>query len=71
MKWKIKGTCYLYEHECLAYLYRNYKVDKVKTNLFWNISFIFYGTNEEMRKFVSNLSNTFWFTPIKSRKCWF
>ena len=71
MKWKIKGTCYLYKHKCLAYLYRNHKVEKVKTGMFSEISFIFYGTNEEMRKFISNLSDTFRFIPIKSRKCWF
>jgi hypothetical protein len=71
MKWKIKGTCYLYEKECLAYLYQSYEVDKIKTKMFNEISFIFYGTNEEMRKFVSYLTNTFWFVPTKSRKCWF
>ena len=71
MKWKIKGVCYLCNHKCLAYLYQNYKVAKVKTGMFSEISFIFYGTDEEMRAFVSDLANTFWFTLIKSRKCWF
>ena len=70
MKWKVKGDCYLYKNDCLSYLYRDYRVDNI-TESFGIIKFTFYGTNEEMRKFVASLSDMFWFTPTKTRKVWF